>query len=302
MYLMRDSFSNGASILLQAAYKEWLRAHANEPPLEYDKFFATPIQLLEDGPTTIAEILEAHHALCAQMARRCERCKGEEGRRRQCIWPNEQPWKINPIFKAVIIVVDICTSKEIDRTAAGKLSLDDLLINQSVLLVRSRDESELSAPISFEGLQPFPIEHCSAPESGMIRVSLGTAINFMAKLSEREERERMNRFEDWLLLPNDVDLKIKYIGLAAWSSLLKDWAESSEKSYKKEKAFSCIDHAKGNGIDQVFELPETERELEAEKRGIYSVFDAIRKVVAARANKEVTKNEVPSYWYTSRWA
>ena len=45
-------------------YKEWYRYHDSDPYLHFDQFFANPIQITSTGPTSIADICDAHLSLC----------------------------------------------------------------------------------------------------------------------------------------------------------------------------------------------------------------------------------------------
>lgn len=53
-------------LLFACAYKEWFRAHGNDPNIEFGAFFANPIRIALSGPRTVAGILEAHRSLCNQ--------------------------------------------------------------------------------------------------------------------------------------------------------------------------------------------------------------------------------------------
>jgi hypothetical protein len=71
--------------------------------------------------------------------------------------------------------------------------VDDFLDKQTVLLVKTGDQSDLSAPISFESLEPVPMyfpENSTAEDfldKYLTRVSLGTGVKFIAGLEKREE-------------------------------------------------------------------------------------------------------------------
>lgn len=62
---------------------------------------------------------------------------------------------------------------------------------QTVLLVRTKDESHLSAPISFESIKADCLPHNRIDVAGSnidsVRVSLAVAVEFIAELQRREE-------------------------------------------------------------------------------------------------------------------
>jgi len=254
LYLLFDAKQNRLWIplsrIVQALNKEWFRVHTKEPSLKCDQFFATPVRVLEDRPTSIAGIVQVHRNLCEKSTP-----VDWHVERRRVVWPNEHEWTIDPLFRAVIVVLDeLYDCKDIARDSEGMPSLDDLLEKQSVVLVRTGNESELSAPTPFEGLRSFSNQPDTALQSDTIRVSLETVVKFMVNLSQREETARLRELAEWQQLDNDSTSITRCLSLAKWASLLKDWEKNGDKSFDKEEALSFIDFAKWKGIDQVFEL------------------------------------------------
>jgi hypothetical protein len=100
-----------------------------------------------------------------------------------------------PLFRAVIIVLDeLLPTAILPRDSDGALVLDAFSQIRSVLIVRTGEESGLSAPISFEGLKLIPAHSSLITRPGIIkdktdavRVSLAVAVKFIASLQRREE-------------------------------------------------------------------------------------------------------------------
>jgi hypothetical protein len=180
---------------LVGIYKEWFHLHDDKPDLDYGRFFANPVKITPGGPTTVAGILEAHRSLCELSTFILSRVKSEN-LRHHIFHSLMYTYKYNipDLFRAVIIVHDEHISYDkCEVTESGKLLVDDFLEKQSVLLVRTGDESGLSAPISFDGLKSipgfcpenFPKEDLSSLDT--IRVSLRTAVRFIVSLEKREK-------------------------------------------------------------------------------------------------------------------
>ena len=76
-----------------------------------------------------------------------------------------------------------------ERDFARVINLDENSKNQTVLLVRTGDDSHLSAPINFEALRAngfcLHLARTVVP-ADVVRVSLANAINFVADLQQRE--------------------------------------------------------------------------------------------------------------------
>jgi len=182
-------------LVLVGAYKEWFECHNDEPDIEYDRFFANPVRITPGGPTTVAQILEAHRSLC-ELSTSLLRDVKSEGFRIPfgTVWMYPEKYYIPDLFRAIIVVHDEhITYDKFKYNESGKLLVDDFLEKQSVLLIRTGDQSGLSAPISFDGLEaisPFclensPVEDLSCFDT--IRVSLRTAVRFIVSLEKREK-------------------------------------------------------------------------------------------------------------------
>ena len=58
---------NGAPRTVVATiYNEWSRCYNHAPNIEFGHFFANPIRVAKSGPSTIGDIITAHHTLCEQ--------------------------------------------------------------------------------------------------------------------------------------------------------------------------------------------------------------------------------------------
>lgn len=103
-------------------------------------------------------------------------------------WPDE--FKLLPVCWAIIVVLDELSPEpeyEPVYDPDGFISLDNEIQRQSVLMVRTGDESGLSAPISFESVreQALPLARPDIESNECIdavRVTLAIAVRFVADL------------------------------------------------------------------------------------------------------------------------
>lgn len=121
-------------------------------------------------------------------------------------YPN---YSLLPVCKAVILLFD----RFDDLPHLNSRSEDYVKkwsLEQTILVIRTGDESHLSAPISFESIR----EHSSpigreGTHNGehVLRIPISIAVRFIAELQKREEKafpERINRAVDPSLCP-DID-------------------------------------------------------------------------------------------------
>lgn len=168
--------------------------HDDEPDLDYGRFFAHPVKIEPGGPTTVTEILEAHRSLCELSSSVLRGVKsGNLGHLLYHPLWYAHKHNIPGIFRALIIVHDEYIGNDnFERNEFRKLLVDDFLEKQTVLLVRTGGESELSAPISFDDLVSVsPFNTANSPSEDLsnfdtIRVSLRTAVRFVVSLDKRE--------------------------------------------------------------------------------------------------------------------
>ena len=163
------------------AYKEWFRAHDNDPNIEFGSFFANPIRITSSGPGTIAGILEAHNSLCNQAVYLLDMIRqGKADEAHLFTWPDPRNYKLLPLYRAIIVVLDELATSNVTKPHQP-IVLDEQVQRQTVLMILTGDETGLSAPISFESVssQSLPLLKAEiADDVEVIRVSLRTAVRF----------------------------------------------------------------------------------------------------------------------------
>ena len=172
-------------------YKFWFRLHDNAPEMGFEKFFAHPIRITEPGPQTIPEIVKTHAHLCDTAASHLNMVKGCETGNYSIERSRWQNFHLFPLCRAIIVVLDELVSPlpRMDDT----ISLDDQVRRQTAVLVLTGYHQDLSSEIDFDTIRaeslPLARRDVSATDSAnMIRVSLKTAVQFITKLQQREER------------------------------------------------------------------------------------------------------------------
>lgn len=109
-----------------------------DPDFSFGHFFANPIQITSTGPTKIADVCKPYRSVCdrassfSDMVRR-----GEDGKARN--------YRLLPLCRAILKVL-----VEISPIFGARISLGTEVQRQIVLLLRTRDEDGLSAPIKFD--------------------------------------------------------------------------------------------------------------------------------------------------------
>ena len=172
-------------------YRFWFRFHDNAPDIDFGKFFAHPIRITPTGPQTIPEILKMHAHLCDRAASHLKIVKsGDTG---SC--PIErsrwQHFHLLPLCRAIIVLFDKLSEPVIERN--GYVLLDDEVRRQSAVLVLTGYDQDLSSTVNFDTIRgeslPLARRDVSATDSAnVIRVSLKTAVQFIAELQQRESR------------------------------------------------------------------------------------------------------------------
>lgn len=173
-------------LIFACIYKEWYRCHNYAPRLDFKAYFANPVRITSSGPTTLSGILEAHECFCNRTTLLLDRLGRDKSNND---WPNQ--FKLLPICRAIIVVLDKLAPRN-EPTVDGFLSLDEYLQTQSVLMVRTGEETGLSEAINFQDVkeQVLPLARPDpSPEDGIdvIRVTLATAVRFVVDLQLREE-------------------------------------------------------------------------------------------------------------------
>ncbi|MCJ1344703.1 hypothetical protein MMC31_002906 [Peltigera leucophlebia] len=240
--LDKDSFQ---PFSFACIYTEWFRSHDNLPNLDFGHFFAGPVRILSTGPKSIGKIARGEANLVAGQP-----------------WPDPQSYKLLSTCRAIITVLDNFGA-DANADFDGYVRLGRESHRRSLLLVRTGDESHLSAPLSFEKIraESLPLDRSEIISNDgidAIRVSLATAVKFIADLQKREEAA----------FPIERDL------LLADKSLCPSPTEQP-----RHKAFSAdayadniMQQAEEKGIDKVSATWTAVRRIKAAELGV-EIFD-----------------------------
>jgi hypothetical protein len=172
-------------------YKEWFRYHGDEPNIEFGHFFTSPIRITSTGPETIAAILKVHKSLYERGCSLLSEMNGTYSKIHLSPWPNPQQYKLLPLCRAIVVLIDRLDPG--DSLQPGDfVYVDKYAQEQSVVMIRTGDESCLSAPISFESIREhsLPLDRSditARDKIDAVRVSLTTAVRFVADLQKRED-------------------------------------------------------------------------------------------------------------------
>jgi hypothetical protein len=167
----------------------WMRYHSNFPNIDFGHFFSSCCAIIETGPTRIADIIQAHKSMCDQVALLLSKLDWPH---ESCSWRNCHfycNYKLIPLCRAIIAILD---EKDSWNHRQDLEEIDLWSPTQSLLLVQTRDESNLSTPISFSDIEkhslPLSQNDLEAKAEGIdvIRVTLPVAVRFIAELEERE--------------------------------------------------------------------------------------------------------------------
>ncbi|KAM0794150.1 hypothetical protein BDR22DRAFT_895447 [Usnea florida] len=161
-------------LLFACIYKRWFRCHNNDPDIGHGKFFAHPFQITPNGPRTIPETLQAHAHICGQAT-------------------SNFHFHLLPLCRAIIVLLDEPFSWPEDEED-GTISLDKEAQRRTVVLVLTGHDQDLSFALNFDSIRsealPLARKDVSAADSeNMIRVSLKTAVHFIAESQRKQERE-----------------------------------------------------------------------------------------------------------------
>lgn len=179
-------------IVFACVYKCWFRCHDNKPDIGFGKFFAHPFQMTSTGPQTIPEILKAHAHLCDRAASQLKSTKSGDAESCPIERSRWQHFHLLPLCRAIIVLLDQYLSPPA-RKMDGIISLDDEVQRQTAVLILTGYNHDLSGAINFDTIRsetlPLARHDVSVTDSAnMIRVSLKTAVQFIAELQQREER------------------------------------------------------------------------------------------------------------------
>ncbi|KAL8939098.1 MAG: hypothetical protein Q9211_002891, partial [Gyalolechia sp. 1 TL-2023] len=181
-----------------AMYEEWRGCYpGNRPDIEYGHFVANPVRITSTGPTTVSGVLEAHQSLCAQASALLPEAQAvarehPNGGFGSGYYARFEHYSLTPLYPAIVLIIDRVnrSDKELSTGSDGYIRLGKLAQLQTVLLLRTGHEENLSAPISFESLKdrslPLDRSDTIGQEDDMIRVTLATAVQFITALENRE--------------------------------------------------------------------------------------------------------------------
>ena len=172
-------------------YKFWFRFHHNAPDIDFGKFFAHPIRITPTGPQTIPEILKMHAHLCDGAASHLKIVKSGDAGSCSIERSRWQRFHLLPLCRAIIVLFDKLSEPMIERN--DTILLDDEVRRQSEVLVLTGYDQDLSSAVDFDTIRaeslPLARRDVSATDSAnVIRVSLKTAVQFIAELQQREKR------------------------------------------------------------------------------------------------------------------
>lgn len=168
-------------------------------------------------------------------------------------WPDPRHYKLLPLYRAIILVLDEsapCTEIEPHQ----HILLDEQIQRQTVLMILTGEKTGLSAPINFESVrsQSLPLQGVDiADQVDAIRVSLKTAIRFIADLQQREEEafpELKPSATDLSIGPNTDDISYGLVSADEWVD---------EIMHKAEK----------KGANNVYEINCVVRKMKTEHEG-----------------------------------
>lgn len=238
---------------LAAISKQWFRHYRGRPNIDFENFFASPVQLLPQGPTTIPEIVEAHRSIW-ETASLILSTNGETARymKNEGTRTSVEHCNLQPTLRSVILLMDGPYRSEGEHDQ--HIVLDNVLQQATVVMVRTGHECGVS--FSFETIRDhwLPLDRNDVGvQHGIdaVRVNLATAVEFVSELHDRvtllpeAPHDRcINRFSPPLI----ADLGAKYA-----DELLQD--------------------AEAVGFYNVLPVRSALRELAAAERGEYNLED-----------------------------
>jgi len=201
---------------LAAISKQWFRHYKGRPNIQSENFFASPVQVLPQGPTTIPDIVEAHRSIW-ETASFILSTNGDTAR-----YLKDERTKISvehcvlqPTLRSILLIIDkpVRPKGEHDQHVV----LDDILRQATVVMVRTGHECGVS--FNFEIIRDhwLPLDRNDVGvQHGIdaVRVHLATAVEFVSDLHDRVAllpEEPDDRSINRSSPPHTVDLGTKYV-------------------------------------------------------------------------------------------
>jgi hypothetical protein len=225
---------------LKSANDETYREHNNWPDIEFGSFFCSQFRATNDAPSTIKSIVETHKALCNEATLVLSQQPPE---------PRYENYSLRPPVKALVMILDRWHYME-DGSDESPAFPDIWAHRQTVLLVRTGEERDLSSSISFDDIRSssLPLERYDAKDIDVIRVPLPVAVSFITELEKRENlaSPREKPVDKWLC-PN-ADYGDDSLCVNTWVA-------------------RTIEEANERGIDKIRSTWAAVRRVEARRRG-----------------------------------
>lgn len=201
---------------LAAISKQWFRHYKGRPNIQSANFFASPVQVLPQGPTTIPDIVEAHRSIWKTASIILSTNGDTAG------YLKDERTKISlehcivqPTLRSILLIMDkpVRPEGEYDQNVV----LDDILRQATMVMVRTGHECGVS--FSFETIRDhwLPLDRNDVGvQHGIdaVRVNLSTAVEFVCDLHDRvallpeaPDDRSINRSSP----PHTVDLGAKYV-------------------------------------------------------------------------------------------
>ncbi|KUJ16711.1 uncharacterized protein LY89DRAFT_782000 [Mollisia scopiformis] len=139
-------------VILGSIWNTWVDALGRQPNFQLNDFFAVPVNITNKVARsqyveTVPEILRAHVSICSQVREAFEKKESRWWRGR-----DSRFFSLHPLCEAMIVVFDEYKFVQSGyvKQADGFRHYENVAQHQSVLMIRTGKEDNLSAPISFD--------------------------------------------------------------------------------------------------------------------------------------------------------
>lgn len=233
-------------------WEEWFEYHNSKPDIRYDEFVANLIYVISISPPALQEMLDMHKNLCSQAEHAYDENK---------LMKKPTLDRIKPTYRALMVVMDknMFYEPEYEDSYGDTINTsEDISNTQTVLLIRTRDDSHLTAPIDFDSLRtegkclPLNRNDVTLPNNNVIRVYLKDAIKFVCDI---EQKKAMN------FPQNEADFRRLNCLKIERKAKMKRWTEEWVKKALQnadEQGFDCsstwqaVRRAKAAAMGEVF--------------------------------------------------